>query len=185
MQETVIAHLMKPFWQNVLQKAAQELHCRKYHGLPLPGGGILLTEGYVVVVQSNYAVVGDGNPVDISPQVTQHLLCLLEGRAGEDYPALVPDLLGEVFFGQCLFGQLHEDGPEDRRERPDRHEELFAGRSPDAVFVKATGRNEEMKMGMIVLGAGPGMEHSHHPQLTADEFTIKSQLAQCPYSHQP
>lgn len=180
-QETVVAHLMKSLGQDMLQKAPHELHCRQGHGLPLPSGGILVTKGHLIVFQGNDAVVGHGDPVDITGQVAQHLLRLLEGRAREDDPVLVPDLFGEVLFGQGLSGQLHEDGPEDRRERPDRHDELPAGRSPDAVFVKAAGRNEEVEVGMILFGAGPGVEHGQHPQLAADVFAIKAQSGQCCY----
>jgi len=68
-QEAVIAYFMKPFGQNVLQKAAQELHCRQRHGLPLPGSGILVTEGYLIVVHGDNAVARYGDPVDITGQV--------------------------------------------------------------------------------------------------------------------
>ena len=180
-QQTKVTYLMKPFGQNMLQKAAQELHCRQTHGLPFTGGCILVTEGHMFVFQVYDAVIGDGDPVDIAAHVIQHLFRLLEGRPGEDHPVIVPDILGEGFLGQGLAGELHEHCPEDRRERLDRHEKLPAGRSPDSVFVKSAGRNEEVEVGMVFLGSGPGVEHSQHPQLAADVFAIKAELGQGRY----
>jgi len=34
-------------------------------------------------------------------------------------------------------------------------------------------------MGMVFLGAGPGMEHGHHPQLAAQVVAVHAELDQC------
>ena len=81
---------MKPLGQDMLQKAAQEFHGLQGHGLPFPGGCILVPEGHMIVIHGENAVVGDGDPVDIAGQVSQHLFRLLEGRSGEDDPVIVP-----------------------------------------------------------------------------------------------
>ena len=169
---------MKPLGQDMLQKSAHEFQCRQAHGLPFPGVGILVAERHVIVFQGNDAVVGDGNPVDIAGEIRQYLFRLLEGWPGEDDPVLVPDLLGEVLLGQCLPCVLHKDGAEDRRERPDRHEEPTAGRSPDPVFIKGAARNEKMEMGMEFLGPGPGMEDGQLAKLAAEVFAVKAELGQ-------
>ena len=98
----------------MLQKAAQELHCLKAHGLPLSGAGILVTERYVIVFHGNYAVVGYGNPVNIATQIMQHLFCLLEGWSGEYDPVIVPYLLRKALLRQGISGLLHKDRPKDR-----------------------------------------------------------------------
>lgn len=62
-KEAKVAHLMKALGQHMLQKAAKEFYRRQPHGLPFPGGGILVSEGYMIVFQGDDAVVGDGDPV--------------------------------------------------------------------------------------------------------------------------
>ena len=65
-QETEVAHLMDSPGQNVLEKAAQEFHCLKSYGLPLPGVGVQVTKRHMIVFQGNDAVICDGNPVNVA-----------------------------------------------------------------------------------------------------------------------
>ena len=64
----------------MLQVAAQEFLCRQSHGFPLVGVGILIAERHLAVAQGEEAIIGNGDPVDVAPQVTKHFLCSVKGR---------------------------------------------------------------------------------------------------------
>lgn len=152
----------------MLQVTAQELTGRQFHILPLFAVRSLVAEGDLTVLQCQNPVVGDGDPVDVSPQISEHLFCPVEGRFAEDHPLLVPDLFGEGFTGQRFLCHLHEPVTKASGECTHRDEELVAGLTPLAVLVKPTGRNEHVHMGVVLQCSGPGVENGEDAELAAD-----------------
>jgi hypothetical protein len=58
----------------MLQKASDEFVGRQGHGLPALILGILIAEAHVAALDRENTVIGQRNPVDISPQVLQDWL---------------------------------------------------------------------------------------------------------------
>lgn len=158
----------------MLQVAAQELFCRQRHGLPLPGIRVLVAEGDSAVLQGEYAVVGDGDSVNVSAKVAQHLFCPVEGWFAEDYPFLVPDFLREDFMGERLVSHLHEPAAKASGQGLHRHQKLLAGFFPLTVFIESPGRHQHMHMGVVLQGSGPGMEDSEDAELAANELRVEA-----------
>jgi len=71
------------------QETAQELFGGQGH-LPLliSVGIVLPTEGDLIVLESEQAVVGDGHPMGVAGEITQHMMRAAERRFGIDDPVL-------------------------------------------------------------------------------------------------
>src|SRR5215467_10345697 len=81
---------MKPLWQNVEQKAPDELLGAERHcAVPrLPAAVILVTEGHAALVESNEATVRDGDAMGVAGEIGKHCFRPGEGRLGVDKPFL-------------------------------------------------------------------------------------------------
>jgi len=89
-EEAVEADLVEARGEHMLEKATHELQGRECHGLPASLLGVLVAEGYGVVVDGKDAVVGDGNPVDVAGEVHEDLLGALDRGFTVDDPRGMP-----------------------------------------------------------------------------------------------
>ena len=158
----------------MLQKTADEFHGRQGHGPPpaypllLAFSGLLVSKSHLTVLDRENAVVGDRDPVDITGQILQDLVCALDTGLAIDHPAFFPDLFRECYTWQSVLSHFQELGPKNRRESLDRDKEFPVGRNPKlAIRRDAAAGNQKMAMRMICLCVGPGVEHRQHADLAA------------------
>src|SRR5216683_7359776 len=85
-----VADAREPSGQDVLDKAAQELLRGEGHGALLAAVRVVLpAEGYLGVGDREQAMVGDGDAMDVTSQIVQHMLGSAEGWLGIDDPVLL------------------------------------------------------------------------------------------------
>jgi len=84
-----VANPDEAFGQHVEEQTPQELCCQERH-LPLlaPVGVVFPPEGHAFTVKSQEPMVGNGDPMRVSAQVTQDLRGAAEGGFGIDHPVL-------------------------------------------------------------------------------------------------
>src|SRR5215472_16905290 len=90
-QQPVVADAMKPLWQNVEQKAPDELvGAERYCAVPrLPAAAVILVaEGHAALVESNEPTVRDGDAMGVAGEIGEHRFGSGEGRLGVDEPLL-------------------------------------------------------------------------------------------------
>ena len=71
MPETIIAHLMKAFRQDMKKKATEELNPLEPFNLPLARIMVLVLECNVAFVHGHQPVIGDGDPKNVTGEVLQ------------------------------------------------------------------------------------------------------------------
>src|SRR5215469_11577535 len=80
---------MKPLWQNVEQKAPDELVGAERH-CAVPRRSVaavlLVAEGHAALVESNEATVRDGDAMGVAGEIGKHCFWPGEGRLGVDEP---------------------------------------------------------------------------------------------------
>jgi len=80
----------KALWEHVQQEPADELLGRNGHGaLHVSVSVIPPTKRDVVAVECEQSMIGDGDAMGITAEITQYVLGAVEGRFGVDDP-LVP-----------------------------------------------------------------------------------------------
>ena len=91
-EQAEVADAHEAFWQHVKEEAAQELRSLESHGtLPAAMGIVLPSEGDLLAVESDQAVVGDGDAVGVTAEIAQHLRGSAHGLLGIDHPVLSMD----------------------------------------------------------------------------------------------
>ncbi len=91
MPETEVANFVKAFWQDMLQIAAHEFMAGDGAGFVVPGLSILVAEGDAGLVESDQAVIGDGDAEGIAGKIVEDSLLALTPGLDMDHPALVPN----------------------------------------------------------------------------------------------
>lgn len=88
--ETEVSDFYESAWQDVQQKATDELQMWQ-------GGGLVAFcgEGDSIVIAGNQAVIGDGDPVGVSAEVVKDLLGTVKGSPRIDAPFDVVELVDE------------------------------------------------------------------------------------------
>lgn len=68
-EESVVSDLDKAFWQDVLEESADKFHGRKRSGFPFFGMRVFIPEGDLILLSSQNAVIGDGDPINIRGEI--------------------------------------------------------------------------------------------------------------------
>ncbi len=87
-----MADAVEPRWQNVEQKAPDELVGGEGHrAKPLPpvAAVILVAEGYAARVEADQPAISDGNAMGVAGEIGEHRFGPGEGRLGIDEPFLL------------------------------------------------------------------------------------------------
>src|SRR5262244_2809192 len=90
-QQPVVADAMKPLWQDVEQKAPDELVGSERHcTVPrLPAAAVILVaEGHAARIESKETTVRDGDAMGVAGEIGQHRVRPGEGRLAVDEPFL-------------------------------------------------------------------------------------------------
>lgn len=100
-QDTVVPDPDESFGQDVEQETADELEGVQGHGLdPVAVGVVSVSEGDLVAIQAEDAVVGDGYPVGISAQVVDDPVWASEGGFAVDVPVFVVEARQQALEGR-------------------------------------------------------------------------------------
>jgi len=100
-EQAVVAHLVRPFGQDVLQEPPQELLGGECHQVGRAGGAFLPAKGNLAILQLEDTPVGDGDAVHVAAEIGQHLAGAVESRLGVDDPFPVA-VGGTLLAGQQL-----------------------------------------------------------------------------------
>jgi len=66
MPESVVAHLVKAFWEDVLKESAHEFEGGERLCSGTSSGSVLILEGYLASLNVDNPVVGNGDAMDVS-----------------------------------------------------------------------------------------------------------------------
>jgi len=92
-EEPEVADADQAFRQNVDEEAPQELVRRDGHDLLLAAGCVVLpTEGDLIVLEADEAMVLDRDAVGVAGEILENVFCTTEGRLGIDDPVLREEL---------------------------------------------------------------------------------------------
>ena len=162
--QPIVPDLVEASGPHVRQKAADTLLGREGHGVPPMGPGVHIAKADLALVDGEHAGVGQGDAMDLSAQVVEHVFRALHSRLTIDDPVGGPDRLGKVQIGALLVYQGTEPTAEHFREGPDRHEVRLASRPPLVVVSRdPTGWHQTVHVWMVGEGPGPGVQHTQNP----------------------
>ena len=96
MPQAIIAHLVEAGWQDVLEKAPDELVAG--HGLVAMAIGrpVLVAEGDGLGVDGEDAVVGDGDAESVASEIIERGLLSLAPRRDMNDPGCPPDMARQI-----------------------------------------------------------------------------------------
>src|SRR5664279_113633 len=136
--------------QNMKKESSDELVDLQRHHLLLIAIGIITPQkGDLSVLDTEDAIIADGDSVGISAQILKDSLGSIEGRLAIDDPLLMieasseylevllssemTDPAGKDQIIKAVFEMLQELAPEQRRHHSDGNEEVFAAGNPAIV----------------------------------------------------
>ena len=174
--QAVVPDLVDAGGQDVLKEATHKLLTRNRHRTPLVVPGVLVAEGHLAVLDTQDAMVGNGDPMDVASQVRQDVLGALDGRLAVDHPLLPAYGIGNPHVRQGFGHQAEEDAAEDWRQGPDRHEVVFAGRPPLPVGRQSPTGDQTVDVGMVRQCTAPGVQDGQDADKPADIVRVGRQL---------
>ena len=195
-QEPEVADAAEALWQNVEQKATDELIGFERHHLGLVVVTIVLpTEADMAILAGEQPAVGDRDPMGVAPEISENLLGASERPLGVDDPF---DLAQHVEMADerrrrgevremteelelCRVGRrlqvLEEQTAIEPRQNAHRKEEARPATNPAPIGGKAAARHEAMSVGMMRQRLAPGVEDGDHPGLGTEVPGINGDTA--------
>ena len=136
-----------------------------------------VSESHPALIEAFDSVVGDGHTKDIATEVLQDLQSLA-GVLAVDDPVLLPDGGWDLIEPAQFLEPGAELAAKDFAQgKAGNQEGGIAGRNPLlAVAGKSAGADQQMDVGMIKQGPGPGVQDGQHRQSSADIAGIPGQL---------
>src|SRR6266516_2880298 len=124
-----------------------------------------VAERHLALLEPFNAAVGDGDPKYVAAQVIEHLLSLAGVLAVND-PVVFPDGWRYLVEPAELVESGVELAAKDFAQGKARDQEGgMAGRDPVlAILGESAGADQQMDVGMIKQGPGPGMQDGQHGQ---------------------
>jgi len=191
-QEPAVADALETIWQHVQQEAAEELVGGNRH----LAGAVLVAivfplKGDLIVMESEQALIGDGDPVSVAAKVGQRLLGAAERGLGIDDPlglAQRSQVLSEGgSVGERQQGaeevelavvkggleSLQEEAAEESGEDFDGEKETGAAADPALVVAgQAAAGDDAMHMGVMQQVLSPGVEDGKETEPGAEVFGV-------------
>ena len=181
-EEAEVAHFHEAAWQDVLEKALDEMLHREHTGLELSIVGRAVLEGDLgslqaaTMIDGNQASVADGNTEDVGGQVFEGSLSIADGLAMHDTCSL-PDFGRDLCVESRSSQGALEGSAEQFGERFHGQEEVSARGQPGiAIASHAAAGDQIVDVGMVGQVAGPGMQYAQHPDLSAHKPWVSGQL---------
>ena len=168
-EDAVMPDAHKTPGQDVLRKAADELHRRQLHYLVAAVAVVLVTEAHTVFVNGQEPMVADGDLVRVSAQVIDHRTRRGKGPLGIDHPGLCKERAEElrIFswegFAQCR----HHPTAHHPAQRPYREEVLSFGACtlPEPGCGDAPAGYDAVQVRMQGEVLTPGVQHGDHTRV--------------------
>lgn len=172
-QEAVPADLRKPARQDVLEKACEKTVNRQRDGACLVGGRVRVPKRDSAVGEAGEPLISQPDAINVAREIERRL-CARADLLNMDRPPSSPD--ARIDGGRqasALKHALHVRA-EDRGEGVARNEKArVRGREPRLpVGGEPAGRDEEVRMRMILERAGPRVEHGEDPDGATDPRAI-------------
>ena len=156
-EEAVVSDFHKPFGQDMLEKATDELQGIERSGSVEVGSVLSVFEGDGTVFHFEDAVIGDGDFEDVGGEVFEGGVAFTDGL-GVDVPVQGPHLGIDLLKEPGFFQGVTELGAVDGREGFDRDVEILRGREPaGAIAARAAARDDVVDVGVILELAAPGV----------------------------
>ena len=182
-QEPEVAYLHEPVGEDVEKEPPDELGGVEGHDLLFIAVGIILPQkGDPAILHADDAVVGNGDPVGISPEVTKDGLRPVEGRLGVDHPLLRVEASEEgceVLLGGLkafLLVGFFQTGEELPSEQPGHHlhgEEEPPLRGDPLPLRQTSSRDDAVEVGMVHEVLSPRVKNGNEPGLHPETLTRK------------
>jgi hypothetical protein len=166
------------FWQNMLEKAADQFGRFQRDGLGLAGLGVAVAPEDFAGGQLLQLAIGGGGLEDVTSQVTEGLFARADSLV-IDNPLLVPDSGGQLGqrFGRLFLEGFAEEVAKVIAQRPVMKQELSAAGDPLAlVQAQAPAGNQVMDVRVEDERARPCVQDAEHAQLSAQAFGICGQI---------
>ena len=152
--------------QHMLAEAAQELTCAERHDALLVAVGVVFpSEAYAVTIETEQALIADGDAVCIAAKIAQHARRLTGGWLGVDYPVVLEQHANECrrIVDAVLMKRLLEEcqvfAAEDAAENLDRKEEGIPGMNPARVtWIETACGNDAVEVRMQAQVLSPGVQ---------------------------
>jgi hypothetical protein len=165
--------------ENMLKETLKELFDRKRALFELTGIRSAILKGDLrafhgtAVVKSQQTAIANGNAMDIRCKIFESSLTIAN-RFAMNNPLLCPDLGRDVVKEFQFLQTAPEGSPKQFGQSPHRQEEPLARRQPNRpIRVQAAAWGKVVHMRMIDQVAGPGVQDTDQPDLSADITRIK------------
>ena len=89
--DAIVPNLVDTRRQHMLEKTPNELLGIDGHGLRFSCASAPIPKGHLTVVDRENSAVGNGDPVDVAPQVVEDLAATLDSRFTVNDPVLFPE----------------------------------------------------------------------------------------------
>jgi len=179
MPETVIAHLMEAFRQNVQKEATEELNPFESFGLPLVCVTVLVPKRHVTFVHGHQSMIGDRNPKNVAGEVSQDSVFTGSVRFAVRTPRSVPsmsrDLLEEV--GMPVLQRLSKSFGNHPREFFYGNEKFLRCPVPGGSIIGHTAAgHQHVHVRMMMQSASPGVQDRQEAHLRTDVAFLGGQI---------
>ncbi len=156
-------------------------------------GIVPVAEADLAFLRGQEALVADGDPMGVAPEIGEHLLGTAEGGLGVDDRVLGPELREERPEGgrRCergglpgerdlsglegLLERLEVFPPERHRERPHREEKPALYGDPLPVGTERPAADHTVHMQMLTEILAPRVEHHRDPDLAPEPLGIPTE----------
>ncbi len=171
------------------EAAAKLLHVEGHEPFRVAPCAVVPAESYVVVVEGDEPVVGDGHAVGVAAEVAQYLAGSGERRLAVDDPVLtggsskssvrVDVIAAQSFVVEARLEPTQQLGAEELRQDPDGKQETAPGRNPTAAIrVEPTSGDDAVDVRMKEQRLGPGVQHAGKADRRAEVFRVASHVVQ-------
>ena len=193
-EEPIVPDPHEALGEHVEQEAADKLLRGEAHHFGLvPMRVVSVVEADLAVLAVQDALVANGDPMGIAPEVAEHRFGTAEGGLGVDHPALGSELGEEHAEGRglckrgglsgevelsCLEGllqRLEVFRPEHHGERPHREKEPALGGDPPPIGGERTAADHTVHMQVLTEILAPGVEHHRDPDLAPEPLGIPTE----------
>lgn len=193
-EQAIVADAVEPAWQDMEQKAADELVCGKRHlALPLwPVTAIVLeAEGYTLFIERDQPSVRDGDAVSVAREIGEYCFRSSERRLGVNDPTLLPNGRQMTQEGPTICQMSHvavkaklariverhqpgkEQAAEQLAEYPHRQQEGWARRYPTHPIRRdAAAGHDHMNVRVVHHRRSPCVEHRRNADPCAQMLGI-------------
>ncbi len=175
-QEAIIADFDEPFRQDMLQETLDEPFSRQGTGPTLTRLALRILECDLVIFHCQNAVITERNAKNIRSEIFQGGGALTNGAAIH-HPIVPPDVCRNSRSGRSLAEGCPQLATKEGCEGPNREQKCrLWWQDNRPIRCESDSRDQVVNMRMVAEVAGPGLQHPHHPKLSAKQTRIACKL---------